>query len=359
MRTIGLCCCAFGVFASITLAACSSRGLPATPSSNNAFGNVGARTATAGIDRPYSAGSYLYAAAYGGDDGACKSSTGCIVEYAEGVSQPVRTVRDKIVNPRAIALDGSDNLYSVNRDDVTVYAPGRSKVLFSLRGVSIPYSVTTDGMSSVYVADRTATRKGGLIAVFGSGAAGVKRYISDGIDDPLTLGFHSGDLYVGNAVGSVTEYTASGSSPIRIIKSGVHHPRAFAFDRSGNLYVANGLIHATSKHTGSVAIYAPGSTVPLRIVRNGIDDPLALAMGATGNLFVANFEANTVTVYAPGSSSISRTLKTEYPPRALAIGPNGDVYVGETQLIEVFAPGGTVPARSIDQGGWVLTWGGK
>lgn len=175
---------------------------------------------------------------------------------------------------------------------------------------------------------------------------------------PGCLSFHANHLFVGNDANTVSEYLSGGSTPLREITQGLRFPRAFAFDHLGNLYVANSaLAQRHIQHNGSVSVYAPGSKAVLRTITAGVRNPLALAIGATGNLFVANFEANTVTVYAAGSANVLRTLDTKYAPRALAIGRDGYVYVGETQLIEVFAPGGTVPVRSIQQGGWALTWG--
>ena len=348
MKILALGRYALSVAAFVVLAACSAPGSHVTPPSNHVFSNASVRAAA----------SYLYVASYGGTDGACKSSAGCVVEYAGGNGSPVRVIRDGVVNPRAIALDGNDTLYSSNRDNVTVYEAGRTSKRFALHGVVIPYYVVTDGGDNIYVADHTATRRGGMIAVFTSGDPNAKRYIENGVDDAWVLGFHSGHLYVGNATGSVAEYASSGSLPIRTIKSGVHAPRAFAFDASRDLYVANSLTRMTTKHKDQSRSTLP---VPLHRCENPRwnSNPLALALGAKGNLFVANFKANTVTVYASGSTSVLRTLKTQYPPRAVTIGPGGDVYVGETQLIEVFAPGGATPVRSIQQGGWALAWGDK
>ena len=57
-------------------------------------------------------------------------------------------------------------------------------------------------------------------------------------------------------------------------------PIALAFDASGNLFVAN-------SGDNTVSEFAPGSTTPTATL-TGLNDPDALAFDASGNLFVAN-----------------------------------------------------------------------
>ena len=57
-------------------------------------------------------------------------------------------------------------------------------------------------------------------------------------------------------------------------------PEALAFDTSGNLYVANYGNNTVSK-------FAPGSTTPTATL-TGLSGPDALAFDASGNLYVAN-----------------------------------------------------------------------
>ena len=70
-----------------------------------------------------------------------------------------------------------------------------------------------------------------------------------------------------------------------------------------NLYVVNqagGLF-------GTVTVYAPGKKTPSRTIGRGIEAPLALAFDRSGNLYIGN--AGTVTVYRRGTRSLLRTLK--------------------------------------------------
>jgi DNA-binding beta-propeller fold protein YncE len=47
-----------------------------------------------------------------------------------------------------------------------------------------------------------------------------------------------------------------------------------------------------------VTVYAPGSKSVLRTISQGLNDPGALAFDGSGNLYVANITGNAVTVYA-------------------------------------------------------------
>jgi DNA-binding beta-propeller fold protein YncE len=58
------------------------------------------------------------------------------------------------------------------------------------------------------------------------------------------------------------------------ISQGMMLPNALAFDGSGNLYVAN---FGSASSTGNVTVYAPGSTKVLRTISIGVDYPNALA----------------------------------------------------------------------------------
>ena len=77
-------------------------------------------------------------------------------------------------------------------------------------------------------------------------------------------------------------------------------PWALAFDSSGNLYVANDGNNTVSK-------FAPGSTTPSATYSAGLSDPVALAFDSSGNLYVANDGNNTVSEFAPGSTTPSAT----------------------------------------------------
>jgi DNA-binding beta-propeller fold protein YncE len=127
-----------------------------------------------------------------------------------------------------------------------------------------------------------------------------------------------GNLYVANTSNSwVTVYAPGKPSVLRKINAGMDLPFALALDRLGNLYVAN------NHSPGSITVYAPGKTSVLRTISSGIGAPVTLALDSSNNLYVANNTAATaggsVTVYAPGKTSVLYTIPTQ-EAMALALG---------------------------------------
>lgn len=197
-------------------------------------------------------------------------------------------------------------------------------------------------------------------------------------------------LYVANA-SSVTVYGPSSGTVMRKI-SGVT-PSALAFDSRGNLYVAN-----DSRSGSSVLVYHPGATASSRKITANIRFPRTLAIDRTDQLYVANSYFS-VGVFAPGSSTLLRKLKSFFPisiafdradnvdvgtssgpyggnksevvlfahdsskmlqtvstgisdPQSLAFDPSGTLYVANTNLnaIGVYPHGATTPLRKITSG---------
>ena len=93
------------------------------------------------------------------------------------------------------------------------------------------------------------------------------------------------NLYVANGSNdTITVYGSGSTSVLRTISQGVKVPLALAFDRSGNLYVANE--KGGPEHEGAVTTYAPGSTSVLRTISQGVNTPGALAFDSSANLYV-------------------------------------------------------------------------
>jgi sugar lactone lactonase YvrE len=146
------------------------------------------------------------------------------------------------------------------------------------------------------------------------------------------------NLYVANA-STVTVYAPGSGSVLRKIV-GVR-PSALVFDSSGTLYVAN------DAGKGSVPVYPAGATMPSRTITQKVSVPRTLAVDSADNLYVANGYFS-VGVYAPGSSTLLRALKSFYPI-SVAFDTADDVYVGRSSgpyggvgsRVVVFAHGST------------------
>jgi sugar lactone lactonase YvrE len=111
-------------------------------------------------------------------------------------------------------------------------------------------------------------------------------------------------LYVsGNTTNNVAIYDlAKHSFPkIGAISTGVSSPGGIALDKKGNLYVAN--------TTGSVTIYAPGSTSPTRTLTDHLSAPESVALAPSGDIYVCNRGGSpSVVVFHPGKTTASSVI---------------------------------------------------
>jgi sugar lactone lactonase YvrE len=177
-----------------------------------------------------------------------------------------------------------------------------------------------------------------------------------------TLAGPSRNLYVVNVSsnGTPTVTIYSQGKLHRTISRGLSGPSDLAFDRAGNLYVANegcpSIDCYPNQKPSTVTVYAPGSESVRRTITAGLTLPTALAFDGFGNLYVANNGGNTVTVYAPRSKNVLRTISQGVQfPTALAFDNKGNLYVANQgnngfNTITVYAPGKTTVMRTISHG---------
>jgi hypothetical protein len=68
---------------------------------------------------------------------------------------------------------------------------------------------------------------------------------------------------------------------------------------------------------------------PIGKITQGVDQPWGLFVDARKNLYAANLASGTVTVYPPGGTSPSATLTKAGHPDAVAVAPDGTVFVAD------------------------------
>jgi hypothetical protein len=110
-----------------------------------------------------------------------------------------------------------------------------------------------------------------------------------------------------------------------------------AFDAAGNLFVA-------TTHDG-VAVIAPGATAPARKLGTS---GTALALDAASDVAVGG--EGGVYVYPHGAEAGRYALGVRAQPGGIAFAPNGELAVADIDApkISVFAPGSTTPSRTVD-----------
>jgi len=167
------------------------------------------------------------------------------------------------------------------------------------------------------------------------------------------------NLYVANVSNNTVTVYAQGRLR-RTISNGLWLPTDLAFDGAGNLYVANAGCPSPdcypNQKPSTVTVYAPGSERVRRTITAGLNLPNALAFDGAENLYVASNGGGTVTVYARGSKNVLRTISQGIQsPSALAFDRRGNLYVANQgnngfNTVTVYAPGKTTVMRTISQG---------
>lgn len=180
------------------------------------------------------------------------------------------------------------------------------------------------GKDELYVADLYAN----AVSIYNVAHGGIYvGSLTDDISRPIAVAADdSGDVAVvnsreekGNLVGVVTVYPLGSLFPY-VIRKGMDEPKAVAFDKSRNLYVAN-------LGDDTVKVYAPGGDTIVKSVSDGVSLPTALAFHGS-LLLVANTGGNNVTGYSPNSRDLILVVPTgDLAPNALAIGGNR-MYIG-------------------------------
>lgn len=119
-------------------------------------------------------------------------------------------------------------------------------------------------------------------------------------------------------------------APIGEITDGISGPEGEVTDAQGNLYVAN-----TSGDT--VTEYAPGSTTVSFTYSTNLSAPAGVAVDASQNVYVTNLGSGSVTVFAQGSNSPSLRISGIPYPIDVALDSTGNVYV--TSFTSSFSSG--------------------
>ena len=122
-----------------------------------------------------------------------------------------------------------------------------------------------------------------------------------------------------------------------------------------NLYVVN--------YTGNtVTVYAPGKTSVKRTISKHLKTPVTMVFDRAGNLYVANYYGGGgkghICVYSPGRGLLLRRIwQGVHFPVALALDGSNNLYVANLEgggtlkgSVTVYAPGSTTVLRTISQG---------
>ena len=232
----------------------------------------------------------------------------------------------------------------INTATLTITATSNTKTYDStLTAASVPTvsgllgNDTATGQTELYDTANAGTGKT-LTVQLGAHTTAIASLT--GLGDPYGLAFDkSGNLFVADFRSNVVKKYAPGGTTAIATLTGVSGPQALAFDAAGNLYVGNS--DGDFKGT-TVSKFAFGATTPSATL-TGLNWPQALALDTTGNLYVVNSNGTTVSKFAPGATTPTATLTGLNKPQDLVFDAAGNLYVTNgisAGTVSKFAPGG-------------------
>jgi sugar lactone lactonase YvrE len=239
--------------------------------------------------------------------------------YTRETKKLVRTIDRNLYRPiiPVVAPDGT--LDVMDKVGVAIF-PDAQQARMKRIETKDAFAIAVDAQSNLYVAPNGQNS----ILVYPPNSTTLSRTITEGIATPVAMAFDSGgNMYVANGAGggqcgnssnggTVTVYAPNANSPSYTITTGegLCGPSAFAFDASGNLYVAN--FDKGNEFAGSITVYSAGTATLLRTITDGVSAPRSVAIDAAGKLYVANTSikpnGGNVTVYASGSGKLLQTI---------------------------------------------------
>ena len=284
-----------------------------------------------------------------------------LAQYALGDSKPRRVVATQAY-VGALAFDSSGHLFAsgggVSQGLVAIYDARTLSLLRSI-GLAGAEGLATDSSGYLFVANCS------FIAEYAPGETKTFHVYHDHVGGTCVLAFdRSGDLYAAGQHSIAILEPAQQPGLLKYSRSivkGVNSPVALAFGPSGDLFVANCLrcAYSSPPRPDSVTVYAPGASSPSRTITRDVKGPVALAIDAQNRLFVANVplpngkRPGWVSLYAPDGTQPLLTITNHVRvPVSLAIDQSGDLYVANEygNSVTVYGDDGKKLLQSINHG---------
>ena len=246
-------------------------------------------------------------------------------------------------NPSGITVDGGGDVWvtdSTANRVIEYSASGRKLREFGRSGaaageLSGPTAIALDGQGDVYVADTGNNR----VEEFSGAGRFIRAYSTANnvaFDAPQGLALDAkGDVFVSDTENNrIVEFSPAGVY-VQSVTAALSGPEGLSFDAAGDLWAANagqydegGEQVVEFSTSGNVLIKIGGDTSSNI---GGLSNPSDVALDADGHLFVTDPDYDTVdefdTVGPYGNEFGATQLQNAL---AVAVAPNGDVYVADT-----------------------------
>ena len=302
-------------------------------------------------------------------------------------------VRVSVSWPRGLAVDGAGNVYIAASGDSRILRVDPSGIITTVAGTGEegysgdggpavdaalhnPSGVAVDGAGNLYIPDgsnhrvRRVDASGTITTIAGDGEGG---YSGDGgpavrarLDLPTALTVdRSGNLYFVDArnnrirrvdtSGTITTVAGTGESGFSgeggpAVSAWLYDPVGIAFDKLGNLYIADRKNNRIRRVDASGVITTvagigergySGDGGPA--VRARLDLPTHVALDSSGNLYIAD-TLNQRIRRVDASGTITTVVTGFHHPRGIAVDRSGNLYVADTwrNRIRQVDPSGTI-----------------
>ena len=235
-------------------------------------------------------------------DGATSSTAGSLVP----------TVSLGSTKPLSVAVDGANNVYSVDS------ATSKFSVYLAGQGATPLSATAPTGLSQIAV-----DTQGGIYAV-GSGSASISKLT-------VIAAQTSSSVPPSYTAGTVS-YTPT-TTPAK--------PQGIAVDGNGNIYVSDGTNGAVYK------IDQAFSSEPPVTIASGFTNPTLLAVDNFSNVYV--YDAGTTSIYKVAYPGTQTTFLSSVTATGLAVDAAGDVYVQTATGVSEYPVSG--PMTTVFSGG--------
>ncbi|MDX2006380.1 MAG: hypothetical protein SFU83_13975 [Meiothermus sp.] len=277
------------------------------------------------------------------NDGVVQGLSAAQLGGAGGAVVPGRSVAQTGSN-QVVVFDREGRMYVSNSsaNQISIYTPAQlaaggtltpaRTISGTATGLNFPLAMAFDSRGRLFVtnlADPNNATGDSLVAfspaqlLAGGSPEPVIRITSGSFFNPGSMAFddRNGDLWVSNNEGTFLRFenaqlqTSGLKQPFGIMNSpDLNAPAGIAFDREGNLWVANfrgdNLLMFLGGELGDVSVSSPAVTLRSNITLNGFNRPRGLAFDNTGNLWLTHdpgvlARVAAAELIAPGSRTVT------------------------------------------------------
>ena len=227
--------------------------------------------------------------------------------------------------PRAVAVDGSGNIYvgDTGNNAVKEWSISTQQVSALVSsGLNTPTGVAVDSQGNVYIADTKNKAIKEWIAATGQ----VTSLVASGLISPAGVAVDSqGNVYFADeGHNAIKEWVAASEQVITLVSSGLSGPRGVALDAQGNVYFADTNNNAIKEWSGAGK---PVST----LVSVGLNAPYGVAVDGEGNVYIADTGNNAIKQWSPSSDQVTVLVSAGLKaPNAVAVDRQMNVYIADT-----------------------------